>query len=153
MKILLATDGSPYAQHAAAYVSDLCRRLKEESEVLVVYVKDLGGIFVAIPVEPGGEAFFDVEETRQAMEQRAAAALDAAQGALAGSNAQVTTYAPWGRPAEVICEMADAEAVDLIAVGSSGMGQITGLFLGSVSDRILHRAKRPVLVIRGAKEG
>ena len=153
MKILLATDGSASAQHAAAYVADLCRRLKEESQVVVLYVKDVGSVAVAMPAEPGAEVYFDVEQTRVAMDESANAALGAADQLLKSAGATVKALAPWGRPAELIVETADTEAADLIALGSSGMGQITGFFLGSVSDRVLHRSRRPVLIIRGPSEG
>ncbi|MBI4498885.1 MAG: universal stress protein [Chloroflexi bacterium] len=151
MKILLAVDGSPYAQHAAEHTADLCRRLREDSEVLALHVKDAGGIFGAVPIEPGAEAFVDVEQIREGLEQTATIALDAARRVLEGSCA-VRTLTVWGRPVDVICGVAESEAIDLIVIGSRGMGRIAGLLMGSVSDQIVHRATRPVLVIRGAAE-
>ena len=43
---------------------------------------------------------------------------------------------------------AQAEKFDLIVMGSRGLGQLEGLLLGSVSDRVLHQAKIPVMIIR-----
>lgn len=40
-----------------------------------------------------------------------------------------------------------AEGADAIVVGSRGRGTIRGLFLGSVSQGVLHRAKVPVVVL------
>ena len=73
--------------------------------------------------------------------------------ALQGAATHVRTMAPWGRPPDLICDGADEEQVDLIVVGSSGMGRLTGMLLGSVSDRVIHRSRRPVMVVRGAPDG
>lgn len=52
-----------------------------------------------------------------------------------------------GGPARSIEEIADEAGADLIVVGAKGRSAITGLLLGSVPDRLLHIAKRPVLVV------
>jgi nucleotide-binding universal stress UspA family protein len=52
-----------------------------------------------------------------------------------------------GGPAQVIAEVAEEAGADLIVVGSRGHSTITGLLLGSVTQRLLHIAKCPVLVI------
>ncbi len=53
----------------------------------------------------------------------------------------------WGDPAVKILETAENEEVDLIALGSRGVGKVTGYLLGSVSDRVTHQARAPVLVV------
>jgi nucleotide-binding universal stress UspA family protein len=53
-----------------------------------------------------------------------------------------------GDPAKKIVELADSIGADLIVVGSHGHGAISSALLGSVSRGILHRARRPVLVVR-----
>ena len=47
-----------------------------------------------------------------------------------------------------ILEKARDYKADLIVMGSRGLGQIGGLILGSVSERVLHRAHVPVLIVR-----
>jgi nucleotide-binding universal stress UspA family protein len=46
-----------------------------------------------------------------------------------------------------------AEEIDaeLIVLGSRGLGAVRGALLGSISRAVLNRAKRPVLVVRGAR--
>jgi nucleotide-binding universal stress UspA family protein len=56
-----------------------------------------------------------------------------------------------GGPAHSIEDIAEAAGADVIVVGSKGRSGISGLLLGSVPDRLLHIAKRPVLVIPAAK--
>jgi len=51
-----------------------------------------------------------------------------------------------GDPAGRILELARLRDVDLIVVGSRGLGPVAGALLGSVSREVVQRADRPVLV-------
>ena len=53
-----------------------------------------------------------------------------------------------GRPADVIVQTAIDDHVDLIVLGSRGLGGIKQLFLGSVSDRVADEARCPVLIVK-----
>ena len=55
---------------------------------------------------------------------------------------------PVGDAATVILETADEESVDLIAMASAGRGAVGRLTLGSVTDRVIRAADKPVLVVR-----
>lgn len=52
-----------------------------------------------------------------------------------------------GGPAQAIAEIADENDADMIVVGTRGRSQVSGLLLGSVTTRLLHIAKRPVLAV------
>lgn len=52
-----------------------------------------------------------------------------------------------GHPAAALVEA--ARDADLLVVGSRGHGGFTGTLLGSVSHHVLHRARCPVVVVRG----
>lgn len=51
-------------------------------------------------------------------------------------------------PGKRICEYAEEKRTDLIIVGSRGLGNIKKLFLGSVSENIVHNAKCPILIMK-----
>ncbi|XP_022853597.1 universal stress protein A-like protein [Olea europaea var. sylvestris] len=57
-----------------------------------------------------------------------------------------------GDPKEVICEAAELMQMDLLVVGSRGLGMIKRAFLGSVSDHVAHHAKCAVLIVKPSKE-
>lgn len=46
-----------------------------------------------------------------------------------------------------IAETADSEQCDLIIMGSRGLSNLQGLIIGSTTNRVLHLAKCPVLVV------
>lgn len=53
----------------------------------------------------------------------------------------------FGRPADMIVDVANNEAADLIVIGSHGKHGI-GLLLGSTANAVLHHAKCDVLAVR-----
>jgi universal stress protein A len=52
-----------------------------------------------------------------------------------------------GNPSELILTEAENSRVDLIVLGSHSRGPLSHLFLGSVADGILQRARCPVLIV------
>ncbi len=53
-----------------------------------------------------------------------------------------------GDPAKVIIQTAEKANIDLIVMSGGGLGALRRLFLGSVSDHVLHHATVPVLLIK-----
>ena len=146
-KILLATDGSVHALKAAEYVVKLCQRMAD-AEVTALYVKDLSLPMVGfmdgleLGVLPDGVAM------QREVEEAAATALKEAEGVLERGGRPINTRSEWGQPVAVIVNTAEQEGFDLVVLGSRGHGHITGMFLGSVSDRVAHESKVPVLIVR-----
>lgn len=50
--------------------------------------------------------------------------------------------------AEAICQEAKVLGVDIIVIASHGHSGVARLFLGSVAERVLRLADRPVLIVR-----
>ncbi|KAJ4885037.1 Adenine nucleotide alpha hydrolases-like superfamily protein [Raphanus sativus] len=57
-----------------------------------------------------------------------------------------------GDPKEMICQAVEQTHVDLLVVGSRGLGMIKRAFLGSVSDYCAQHAKCPILIVRPPRE-
>ena len=60
---------------------------------------------------------------------------------------KVETRLEEGRPSDVIVEIAKEEDVDLIVMGSRGMGGIVG-FLGSTSRHVVEACTKPILIVK-----
>ena len=56
-----------------------------------------------------------------------------------------------GNVVDKICECAEEVKADLVLVGSRGLGNIGSLVLGSVSERVVHKCSRSVLVVKGER--
>ena len=53
-----------------------------------------------------------------------------------------------GAPGNKIPEVAKIEKIDLIVMGSRGITNFTGLFLGSVAHQVLHKSECPVFIAK-----
>lgn len=53
-----------------------------------------------------------------------------------------------GDPADAICNNAEAMNIDLVVVGKRGGGNIGAMLLGSVSEKVVHKCARSVLVAK-----
>ncbi len=53
-----------------------------------------------------------------------------------------------GSPVSEIVKFTEEEKVDLVIVGSRGLGGITGAILGSVANSLVHKSKVSVLVVK-----
>lgn len=146
-KVLLATDGSESSERAARYIGELCQKIGD-CEITALYVKHLSFTLLGMAEEPYFETLPDSALMQEQLDKLANSSLAAVQEVLEGTGQRAILRAEWGRPFEVICRIAERENFDLIAMGSSGKGHLTGLVLGSTSDRVVHRANVPVLIVR-----
>jgi nucleotide-binding universal stress UspA family protein len=53
-----------------------------------------------------------------------------------------------GIPLREILEAEEQEEVSVIVIGSHGKSNLEEMFLGSVSEKVIRRCKKPVLVIK-----
>lgn len=144
-KILLATDGSPHALKAAKMAGEIAR-CQPDAKVTVVYVAH-------IPRDPYTVNVYGFDFTPDvpidAMIQKTAAPVLAETEKATGLSSDcLRSEVLVGNPAEEICGLAHREGYELIVTGSRGLSPIKEILLGSVSDRIAHCAKVPVLIAK-----
>jgi nucleotide-binding universal stress UspA family protein len=134
--ILLAFDGSAHAQKAALVAADLARQYRASLYLIHTYEP--------IP-DYLGEPFL-----QQAISRRTEAADRVVAQALAllGELPRLEAEVLEGPPAEAILRVSEVRKVDLIVMGTRGLGQLKGLLLGSQSQKVLAHAPCPVLLAR-----
>jgi nucleotide-binding universal stress UspA family protein len=54
----------------------------------------------------------------------------------------------YGDDEKRIVDVAEKKKFDLIVIGSRGMGAAKEIFLGSTSNYVLHKSKKPVLIVK-----
>lgn len=138
--VLIAVDGSPSSHHAANQGFALARQTR--AKVTIVFVLETP------PVIPVGPLSGYVMTAPPRTEADLARARDELNALARDTGVPVETRVELGTPADVICELASRLNVDLVVIGARGLSAGTRWLLGSVSDRVVHHAPCPVLVVR-----
>lgn len=73
--------------------------------------------------------------------------LDEVAKGLESKISKVETRVVFGKPAEMIIEVAEAEGADLIAMSTHGRNMIGRGLMGSVTDKVLHATSIPMVTI------
>lgn len=68
--------------------------------------------------------------------------------AISPTSVEIKTEIEWGIPSTIIISKARDGICDLIVMGSRGLGAVSGLLLGSVSDRVAKVAPCPVMIVK-----
>ncbi|OMO68721.1 Universal stress protein A [Corchorus olitorius] len=89
-----------------------------------------------------------VDSVRKSQEEISAALLSRALNMCRNKMIKAETLILEGDPKDKICEISEEMNVDLLVVGSRGLGKIKRAFLGSVSDYCAHHAKCPTLIVK-----
>ena len=144
MRLLVATDGSPHALRAAALAARLARELRQ-AEITIVNIGHVPAIAYG---GAGPDTMVDFSILEEGLERAGQVILDATVQEFAGVDVPVTRLYRKGDPAAMIVKTAAEAKTDMIVIGCRGLGQLGGLILGSVSERVLHGAGVPVLVVR-----
>lgn len=122
--VLVGTDGSDTATRAVRRAAEVAAA--SGARLLVAYVGD---------TETGPEV------------------LSRAFAALSGTVPPPETRLLTGDPADALLGLAEVEKVDLVVVGNKGMTGAQRFLLGSVPNKISHRAQCDVLVVHTTGDG
>jgi nucleotide-binding universal stress UspA family protein len=137
-RILVGIDGSEYARQAFEVAIGLAAGTSAELYVIIV-VQPIQLIGTRRQVRESLMSFYEKEAHR----------LSAEYGALAKRRGvNIKAIIARGNPAKEILSAADNNGVDMIVVGSRGLGGIKGLLLGSVSNAVVQNSKMPVMVVK-----
>ncbi len=136
-KIIWATDGSDSADRALDTVKSLASQ--EGASLVVVHsIENLAG--------PGGRGAPELNADED--ERQSKIATQVKDLAAAGVDANIrVVHGGATSAAHTLAKVAEEEAADLIVMGTRGHTILGGLLLGSVTQRLLHIAPCPVLVV------
>jgi len=135
-KILYPTDFSEVSRKALAYI----KQLKDAGtkEVIVLHVIDLREIAREL----------DFQKVLERMEVKAREETKTIETELNKNGFHVKSRIETGIPFRDILRVEKEEDVSLIVMGSHGKSCIDEMIIGSVSEKVIRKSTKPVLVIR-----
>ncbi|WZY83659.1 hypothetical protein YC2023_030043 [Brassica napus] len=163
-RMMVAIDESDSSFYALQWVIDHFSSLLMTTEaagaegdlLTVVHVQSPFYHFAAFPAGPGGATVLSLllyySSLRIDRDDRVSE--KSTTGDLCSSSLACTpnVSSQTGDAKDMICQAVEQMHVDLLVVGSRGLGKIKRAFLGSVSDYCAHHAKCPILIVRPPKE-
>jgi nucleotide-binding universal stress UspA family protein len=133
-RILVATDSSEPSERALEFAAGLAK--DHGSEIIVLH---------AVPRVVSRFGTSDLEEPDAARELVDQIVRDLKDRGLNARGEVVRVLE--GHMARGIVESAASADADVILMGTRGRSDFGGLFLGSVTHRVLHLAEKPVIVV------
>lgn len=135
-RVLVPFDGSPSAIHAVQHVVSLARA-GHRGTILLLNVQTPS----AKSSSPGADSGVEVRAAGEAILDKASQLLDA-------QHIPYQCEVLAGKPPEVIATVVDRHQIDLIVMGSTGIGALARLFLGSVATAVAQESKVPVTLVK-----
>ncbi len=140
-RILVAVDGSEHARTAARMAVYMAKELRVELTALYImtlpWAAYSGG--VAVPIEK-------IEERLREVGEKATGEV-AAMAQKEGIKVKLAIEEEIESPVRGITKYATSETIDLIMLGTRGLGEVKRLLLGSVASGVVTYAKCSVLVV------
>jgi acetoin utilization protein AcuB len=146
--ILYATDLSKNSSYAFLYAIDMAK--KHDARIVILYAIE--------PIPAYAELLIGTtDELKKKQRKEIVESMkEHLQGFCKKTEAQIgppcvelvsKILVPVGHPPEEILNAADEEGCDVIVIGTHGKGFLAQGFLGSVSNTVLHRTRKPVFTV------
>lgn len=140
--ILVGVDGSAHSRRAVQEAADIARSENAELTLISAYNSLLPW-----------PAMMPVGLSQDTVDEFVETARDVARGAVEEAAKLVPDGVPVQKltidcpPADAILDQTREGRYDLVVVGSRGRGDVASILLGSVSHRVVHESRVPVLVV------
>jgi len=135
-KILVAHDSSEVSWKAFEWALDLAK--KYSAELYVIHVIDTKLI---PPIEHKDVILKPLKERAEKLRKDVSDKLE-------GSGLKWEFVLREGSPVDEIAKTAEEKDVDLVVLGSRGLGNVSGFLLGSVSTKVVITCKKSVMVVK-----
>lgn len=143
-KILVPLDGSARAEKILAHVEQMAKSFG--SRVILLQVVE------PIVTVSSADVFVPPTDSFSAKLERAQDYLNDLREKLREKGIDAESRVVGSTIVDAICEAAELEKADLIAMASHGRTGAARVFYGSVAAGVLHRADRPLLIIRSRED-
>jgi nucleotide-binding universal stress UspA family protein len=143
-KILVPLDGSARAERILPHVEQMA--LSQGSKVVLLQVVE------PIVTVSSADVFVPTNDSFSAKLEQAQVYLNGLKRRLLEKRIDAESRVVGSTIVDAICETAELEKVDLIAMASHGRTGAARVFYGSVAAGVLHRVDRPLLIIRSREE-
>ena len=140
LKILLPVDGS---DNSSKSVTDFIRLLdgyKEKPEIHLLNVQ--------YPLDGNVSLFINQADIKQYHQEEGLKCLQNTRDLLDQAGIAYQYHITVGDPAEMIVHFAVEKHYDQIVMGPRGKGNIQGLLLGSVTNKVMQLSSIPVLLVK-----
>jgi nucleotide-binding universal stress UspA family protein len=143
-KILVPLDGSAISEAILPEIEKLASVFG--STICLLYV-------VPLAVVPGSmEPIANYETITEALMSEGEKYLRTIEAQLKDKGFAVERHVQQGNEAQQILERCEREDIDLIAMCTHGRSGVRRWLLGSVAEKVIRHANKPILLIRSAKD-
>jgi nucleotide-binding universal stress UspA family protein len=144
-KVLVAVDGSEHSKKAVDLAIDMAKKWR--AGIVLIHVKEERG------VPEGLEEWMKLEGVRSfadyfEMACRSDQFLGEAEERIKTARQKVERICVNGDPADEILKAAEIRNVDMIIMGSRGLGRFSRSFMGSVSTKVCNHANRTCVTVK-----
>ena len=150
-KILVPIDGSEHSVKALEEASQIAKMFSGKITLITVYSvqpiimpEPSTSGYTGTPILTGAEVSRIIEAARESGNK----ILQDAEQRISATGVQVEKMLVEGHTVQEIVRAANEGNFDLIVIGARGISHIREMFLGSVTDGVIHHARCAVLVIK-----
>jgi nucleotide-binding universal stress UspA family protein len=151
-RILVPLDGSKVGEAALPVLDQLINKLAPGTKIEITLIGVITLLRHWVVVGEASAPVSYTDEELRIIKERVAGNLAAVAQKIQRPDVSVKTIVSAGNAAEEILKAADSIRADLIAMSTHGRSGLRRLAFGSVTDKVLHGARIPVLMVR-APEG
>lgn len=136
-KILNPVDGSDHSRNATRHAITLAGKFN--SKIILLHCHNRFPVILSEPYFQ--QAINEIMKASETLVQPYEQMLEES-----GVNYEVRILE--GLPGSTIADVVRIEKVDLVVMGSRGVSDFEGLFLGSVAHQVLHKSDCPVFIVK-----
>jgi nucleotide-binding universal stress UspA family protein len=151
-RVLVPLDGSKVGEAALPLINQLIDKLAASTKVEITLIGVITLLRHWVVVGEASAPVSYTEDELKLIKDKVADNLAKVAETIQKRNVTIKTIVSTGNAAEEILKAADEIHADLIAMSTHGRSGLRRLAFGSVTDKVLHGAKMPVLMVR-APEG